>query len=108
MFAHFLYARDLQRVTLQGKNQSIETSDIDSVLACPVPFQWMASQYGQSHQFIDVPDLLDRVDAQNVPLGDILTVRLDGLPIFLVTAFQLPGPEYNDQGRILLGSQPAR
>jgi hypothetical protein len=62
VFAHFFDAGNFQHLALEGKDQSVETGDIDSVLPCAIPFQWMASQHGQFHQFLDISDLLDRVD----------------------------------------------
>lgn len=75
MFAHFFDADNFQHPALQGKNQSMETGDIDCVLPCSISFQWMAAQYGQFHQLLDVPGLLDRVDTQNVSFATIFTVR---------------------------------
>jgi hypothetical protein len=108
VFAHFINANDFKHLTLKRKDQSIETCDIYSVLPCTIPFQGMASQPGQFHHLLNIPRVLDRVDAQDISFGGILTIRLNGLPIFPVAAFQLPGPENNDQRKILLESRAAR
>ena len=63
MFAYLFDVDNFQHLTLKGKNQSIESGDIDGVLPSPIPFEWMTSQYGQSYQFLDILGLLDRVDA---------------------------------------------
>jgi hypothetical protein len=91
MFAHLLDANDFEPFALQGKDQTIETGQLNGILSAAIPFEGVTAKPWQGHQFINVPRLFDDVDPLDISPGNVVSKGLNRFRRITVCSFQFAG-----------------